>query len=54
MSLVIPARLVGNDNLVRLVFNLPDAISPANLGLSIDQRQLSIGVMQLRVDDAGD
>jgi hypothetical protein len=54
VSLVIPARLVGNDNLVRLVFNLPDAISPANLGLSIDQRQLSIGVMQLRVDDAGD
>jgi hypothetical protein len=53
LSLVIPARVVENDGLVRLVFDLPDAISPASLGLSIDQRELSIGVTQLYVDAAG-
>jgi hypothetical protein len=52
-SLLIPARSIDVDGLVRLVFKLPDAASPALLGLSQDPRELSIGVTQLRVEDAG-
>jgi Family of unknown function (DUF6311) len=54
LSILIPASLIDSDGLVRLNFNLPDAVSPADLGLSDDRRELSIGLTQLRVDDAGD
>jgi hypothetical protein len=54
LDFVIPRNLIGEDSLVRLVFNLPDAVSPASLGLSGDTREFSIGVSQLRVEDDGD
>jgi hypothetical protein len=54
LKIVIPRNLIAEDGLVRLVFNLPDAVSPASLGLGADARELSIGVKQLRVEDSGD
>jgi hypothetical protein len=52
LDFVIPRNLIGEDGLVRLVFDLPDAVSPASLGLNGDIREVSIGVKQLRVEDA--
>jgi Family of unknown function (DUF6311) len=53
LNIVIPARLIRSDGWVRLVFNLPDAFSPASIGMNGDQRELSIYVQQLRVEDDG-
>jgi hypothetical protein len=54
LSFVIPAASIGSNRLVRLDFWCPNAVSPAALGLSFDFRELSIGVVQMRVGDAGD
>ena len=45
----IPADAIGDDGLIRLNFDLPDAVSPARFGIPSDARQLSIGVRTLRV-----
>jgi hypothetical protein len=49
----IPARLIGEDGLARIVLRFPDAASPSALGMSVDARVLSIGIKELRVLDAG-
>jgi hypothetical protein len=54
LSFVIPAASIGSNRLVRLDFWCPNAVSPAAMGLSFDFRELSIGVVQMRVGDAGD
>jgi hypothetical protein len=54
MTVTVPTRLMGNDGVVRLVFDLPDAISPASVGMSADQRVVAIGLEQLRVVDGGE
>jgi Family of unknown function (DUF6311) len=54
IRLVIPSSAIASDGLVRLDLNSADPASPAALGLSADERELSIGVRQLRVIDAGD
>jgi hypothetical protein len=54
IDLVIPARLIADDGLVRLAFAFPDAISPEALGQNLDDRRaLSIGVKQLHMEDSG-
>ena len=52
-NLVIPGDAIGDDGVVRLEFDCPDAVSPASLGLSADPRVLSIGIVRLRVSFAG-
>jgi hypothetical protein len=52
-NLVIPGDVIGDDGVVRLEFNCPDAVSPASLGLSVDSRVLSIGIVRLRVSVVG-
>jgi hypothetical protein len=45
----IPADAIGADGLIRLKFDLPDAVAPASFGMPADARQLSIGVRTLRI-----
>jgi hypothetical protein len=53
IQLVIPQRAIASDGIVRLVFKLPDAISPAAAGMpGADPRKLSIGLVRLRLSDA--
>jgi len=54
LGFVIPAASIGSNGMVRLEFDSPNSVSPAALGLSADFRELSIGVIQMRVGDAGD
>ena len=53
VEIAIPAHLVADDGSIRLKFDLPDAVSPSSLGQSVDAREISVGVKQLRVADAG-
>ena len=50
LRVVVPKRMVEDDQVVRLELRLPDAISPAAVGLSGDQRDLSVGLVRLRVN----
>jgi hypothetical protein len=53
LGLVIPAGVVARDGLVQLRFDLPDAVAPVASGLHPGLRAISLGVTQMRVDDAG-
>jgi hypothetical protein len=52
LKVIVPTRLIDDTGLIRLEFRLPDAASPASLGLSADQRLLSIGVKKFDIEDA--
>ncbi|HEY4040857.1 MAG TPA: hypothetical protein VGM32_03320, partial [Rhodopila sp.] len=54
LDIVVPAHLIGSDGLVQLLFNLPDAVSSREFGMTAGPRERSIGVKQLRIIDAGD
>jgi hypothetical protein len=53
LDLIIPRHILGSNRLLRLRFICPDAVSPASIGLSADTRVLSLGVTQLKIEDAG-
>ena len=52
-SLIIPAELAQGEAL-QIRFHFPDAVSPKELGLSIDTRPLGIAMQYLRVDTLKD
>ena len=49
LKVLVPARVIGSDGLVRLNFYCADPASPASLGLSRDDRELTFGVTRLVV-----
>jgi hypothetical protein len=49
LKVLVPARLIGSDGVVRLDFYCADPASPASLGLSTDDRELTFGVTRLVV-----
>jgi hypothetical protein len=49
LQFTIPADVIGDDGLIRLRFDLPDAVSRTRFGIPSDARQLSIGVQTLRI-----
>jgi hypothetical protein len=49
LQFTIPADVIGDDGLIRLRFDLPDAVSRTRFGVPSDARQLSIGVQTLRI-----
>jgi hypothetical protein len=53
LDLIIPRHILGSNRLLRLRLICPDAVSPASIGLSADTRVLSLGVTQLKIEDAG-
>ncbi|MBD1869717.1 hypothetical protein H6F95_20925 [Cyanobacteria bacterium FACHB-471] len=48
---VIPADLVAKQNPLEIVFKMPNAKSPAELGISSDGRVLGLGIYELRLDN---
>jgi hypothetical protein len=48
----IPAKLLKQP-VVRLVFETPDAVSPAELGVGVDERRLAIALATLRLTETG-
>lgn len=44
---LVPKHLYENTNLMKLSFVLPDAISPSDLGLNLDTRQLGVALTSL-------
>jgi hypothetical protein len=50
---VIPAEVAGAREPLRITFRVPDAASPASLGVSADARRLGIGLQWLRLDPIG-
>jgi len=48
---VVPADLVAKQNPLEIVFKIPDAKSPAELGVSSDGRVLGLGMHELRLDN---
>lgn len=50
---VIPAEVAGPREPLRITFRVPDAASPASLGVSADTRRLDIGLQWLRLDPIG-
>jgi hypothetical protein len=53
LDLVIPNNLVGEDGMIRLDFEMPDAVSPRSLKLSPDPRVLGIRLTRLTIEDSG-
>ncbi len=50
VGLDLPADLIGPDRVVTLKFILPDAVSPAELGISDDTRRIAVGLKSLRLN----
>ena len=48
--LVVPAAAIGTDRLVRLLFRIHGAISPAAAGLSFDDRRLGVLIWSMAAD----
>ena len=49
-EVVIPVVTDGNAR--SLIFKIPDAISPSELGLSLDIRKLGLGLIRLQIEEA--
>jgi len=49
-TLDIPRRFIGDTGLLKITFNTPDAISPAEIGYNKDKRVLGIAFRSLQLD----
>lgn len=52
LTLAIPVDRVPDDGLLWIRLGLPDAVSPASLGISDDPRQLGVALVDLRITPA--